>query len=128
MIRHLHLDDADYDRCVLLFDRADTTTTGTKLGTSAAETAIHGCPNPITQVPRSQIMPSRRLGNHRTRSDRSLASLIACDCPLAPLFAWAKRLGRQDYLALLQQNLDEEKATDKKLTAMAEAKVNRKAA
>jgi ferritin-like metal-binding protein YciE len=29
---------------------------------------------------------------------------------------------------LLQQNLDEEKAADKKLTAMAESKINRKAA
>jgi ferritin-like metal-binding protein YciE len=29
---------------------------------------------------------------------------------------------------LLEQNLNEEKATDKKLTAMAEAKVNRRAA
>jgi ferritin-like metal-binding protein YciE len=44
------------------------------------------------------------------------------------LIAWAKQLGRQDYLPLLQQNLDEEKATDKKLTAMAETKVNRRAA
>jgi ferritin-like metal-binding protein YciE len=31
-------------------------------------------------------------------------------------------------LAGLQQNLDEEKATDKKLTAVAESKVNRTAA
>jgi ferritin-like metal-binding protein YciE len=40
----------------------------------------------------------------------------------------SETLGRQDYLAPLQQNLDEEKATDKKLTAIAEAKNNRKAA
>jgi ferritin-like metal-binding protein YciE len=44
------------------------------------------------------------------------------------LIAWAKALGRSDCAALLQQNLDEEKATDKKLTAMAEAKINRQAA
>lgn len=44
------------------------------------------------------------------------------------LVAWAKQLGRNDCAALLQQNLDEEKATDKKLTAMAESKLNRKAA
>jgi ferritin-like metal-binding protein YciE len=31
-------------------------------------------------------------------------------------------------VTLLQQTLDEEKATDKKLTAMAESQVNRKAA
>jgi ferritin-like metal-binding protein YciE len=44
------------------------------------------------------------------------------------LIAWAKQLGRNDCATLLQQNLDEEKATDKKLTAMAESRVNRKAA
>ena len=44
------------------------------------------------------------------------------------LIAWAKELGRNDCAQLLQQNLDEEKATDKKLTAMAESRVNRKAA
>jgi len=44
------------------------------------------------------------------------------------LVAWAKQLGRQDCASLLQQNLDEEYATDKKLTAMAESRLNRKAA
>jgi ferritin-like metal-binding protein YciE len=37
-------------------------------------------------------------------------------------------LGRNDCAALLQQNLDEEKAADKKLTAITESKVNRVAA
>jgi ferritin-like metal-binding protein YciE len=44
------------------------------------------------------------------------------------LIAWAKQLGRSDCASVLQQNLDEEKATDKKLTTMAESKVNRQAA
>jgi ferritin-like metal-binding protein YciE len=44
------------------------------------------------------------------------------------LVAWAKQLGRNDSAALLQQNLDEEKAADRKLTAVAESKVNRAAA
>ena len=44
------------------------------------------------------------------------------------LIAWAKQLGRDDCAALLQQNLDEEKAADKKLTTLAEARVNRAAA
>lgn len=44
------------------------------------------------------------------------------------LVAWAKQLGRNDCASLLQQNLDEEKATDKKLTSLAESAVNRKAA
>jgi ferritin-like metal-binding protein YciE len=44
------------------------------------------------------------------------------------LIAWARQLGRNDCAALLEQNLEEEKAADKKLTAMAESKVNRRAA
>jgi ferritin-like metal-binding protein YciE len=44
------------------------------------------------------------------------------------LVAWAKQLGRDDCAKLLKQNLMEEEATDKKLTAMAESKVNRRAA
>jgi ferritin-like metal-binding protein YciE len=44
------------------------------------------------------------------------------------LIAWAKQLGRQDVTTLLQQTLDEEKATDQKLTKLAEAVVNRRAA
>jgi ferritin-like metal-binding protein YciE len=44
------------------------------------------------------------------------------------LIAWAKRLGRNDCASVLAKNLDEEKATDKKLTALAEARLNLKAA
>jgi ferritin-like metal-binding protein YciE len=44
------------------------------------------------------------------------------------LIAWAKQLGHNDVVSLLNQTLDEEKATDKKLTSMAESEVNRKAA
>src|SRR5439155_3177234 len=36
------------------------------------------------------------------------------------LIAWANQLGRRDCAAILQRTLDEEKATDKKLTEMAE--------
>jgi ferritin-like metal-binding protein YciE len=44
------------------------------------------------------------------------------------LIAWAKKLGRDDCASVLQQNLDEEKATDKKLNDMALRSVNQKAA
>jgi ferritin-like metal-binding protein YciE len=44
------------------------------------------------------------------------------------MIAWAKQLGRNDCAALLQENLDEEKAADKKLTSLAESRVNRAAA
>ena len=41
------------------------------------------------------------------------------------LVAWARQLGRNDCASVLQQNLEEEKAADKKLTAIAENRVNR---
>ena len=44
------------------------------------------------------------------------------------LIAWAKQLRRTDCTDLLQQNLEEEKAADSKLTALAESNINRKAA
>jgi ferritin-like metal-binding protein YciE len=44
------------------------------------------------------------------------------------LIAWAHELGRDDCAAVLQKTLDEEKAADKKLTTIAESRVNRKAA
>jgi ferritin-like metal-binding protein YciE len=44
------------------------------------------------------------------------------------LIAWAKRLGRNDCASVLVKNLDEEKAADKKLTELAEARLNLKAA
>jgi ferritin-like metal-binding protein YciE len=44
------------------------------------------------------------------------------------LIAWAKQLGRNDCASILQKTLDEEKTTDKKLTSLAEGKVNLRAA
>ena len=44
------------------------------------------------------------------------------------LVAWAKQLGRPDCAAILEKNLQEEKATDKKLTGLADKKVNLAAA
>ena len=42
--------------------------------------------------------------------------------------AWARLLGMDDVVSLLEQTLEEEKATDKKLTALAEQEVNLNAA
>jgi ferritin-like metal-binding protein YciE len=44
------------------------------------------------------------------------------------LMAWARQLGRDDCAAVLQKNLKEEQATDRKLTGMAEGGVNLQAA
>lgn len=43
------------------------------------------------------------------------------------LIAWAKELGYDNVVSLLNANLKEEKAADKKLTSLAEGKVNRRA-
>jgi ferritin-like metal-binding protein YciE len=44
------------------------------------------------------------------------------------LIAWARQLGRADCAGVLQKTLEEEKATDQKLTKMAESKINLRAA
>lgn len=44
------------------------------------------------------------------------------------LIAWAKELGRRDCASVLQKNLDEEKKTDEKLSKLATARINEKAA
>ena len=44
------------------------------------------------------------------------------------LIAWAKQLGRSDCANVLANNIKEEQATDRKLTEIAEAKVNLQAA
>ncbi|NLS00417.1 ferritin-like domain-containing protein [Rhizobium sp. P38BS-XIX] len=43
------------------------------------------------------------------------------------LIEWAKQLGMKDAVPLLQQTLEEEKATDQKLTKLAQASANSKA-
>ena len=43
------------------------------------------------------------------------------------LIAWARELGRADCASVLEETLAEEKATDAKLTQLAEARLNRKA-
>jgi ferritin-like metal-binding protein YciE len=40
------------------------------------------------------------------------------------LIAWAEKLGLDETIPLLRRNLDEEKATDKALTALAESAIN----
>ena len=44
------------------------------------------------------------------------------------LIAWAEAMGHDDAVRLLRQNLDEEKAADKKLSALAESGINQQAA
>ena len=44
------------------------------------------------------------------------------------LVAWARQLGRDDCAAVLQETLDEEYATDQKLTKLAESRINMRAA
>jgi len=44
------------------------------------------------------------------------------------LIAWARELGRSDCVSLLEKTLEEEKATDEKLSSLAETNVNLKAA
>ena len=47
--------------------------------------------------------------------------------PTAPLIAWARAMGHDEAADLLQENLDEEKAADEKLSDLAEGGINQSA-
>jgi hypothetical protein len=62
-------------------------------------------------------------------SDQSGQAAEHCEIArYGSLIAWAKLLGRNGCASVLQKTLDEEKATEKKLTALAESKINLRAA
>ena len=44
------------------------------------------------------------------------------------LIAWASEMGRNDFADILRENLNEERATDERLTAIAEKVINKRAA
>jgi ferritin-like metal-binding protein YciE len=78
-----------------------------------------------------------RRGRRRSRgqigagcgSDQSGQAAEHCEIArYGSLIAWAKLLGRNGCASVLQKTLDEEKATEKKLTALAESKINLRAA
>ena len=49
----------------------------------------------------------------------------AVDCrAIDDIIEWARQLGRSDASALLQKTLDEERIADRKLTTLAEGRVN----
>lgn len=48
-------------------------------------------------------------------------------CSYGTMVAWAKQIGLNDVMAILEETLAEEKATDEALTALAESSVNRMA-
>ena len=48
-------------------------------------------------------------------------------CRYGTLIEWAKDLGHEDAIGLLQQNLDEEKNADRLLSQIAKSSSNRKA-
>ena len=70
--------------------------------------------------------------DHEVRDAAMLAAAQAVEhyeiSRYGTLATWANEMGRADCARLLHQTLDEEKATDAKLTRIAEARINKKAA
>ena len=72
------------------------------------------------------------LGNVEGRSTTNAAVVASAQAVehyeisrYGTLIAWATELGKEEVVPLLQGNLREEKAADKKLTSIAEARVNK---
>ncbi|MGA0595524.1 ferritin-like domain-containing protein [Enterovirga sp. CN4-39] len=70
--------------------------------------------------------------DHEVRDAAMLAAAQAVEhyeiTRYGTLVSWSNQLGRKDVAALLEKTLNEEKATDEKLTKLGESRVNKKAA
>jgi ferritin-like metal-binding protein YciE len=96
---------------------------------------MHGSPAKATTCPAIDGIVAEAEEIMKDASDREVLDAAALAAAQAvehyeitrygTLIAWARELGRNDFVSLLQQSLDEEKATDLKLTQIAEARVNR---
>lgn len=74
----------------------------------------------------------KEIKDPETRDAAMLASAQAVEhyeiARYGTLVAWAEEMGHTDVIPLLRKTLDEEKATDAKLSQLAEGRLNKKAA
>ena len=74
----------------------------------------------------------KEIKDPETRDAAMLASAQAVEhyeiARYGTLVAWAEEMGHTDVIPLLRKTLDEEKATDAKLSQLAESRLNKKAA
>jgi ferritin-like metal-binding protein YciE len=74
----------------------------------------------------------KAISDPETRDAAILASAQAVEhyeiTRYGTLIAWAEEMGHREAITLLRKTLDEEKATDVKLTQLAESRLNRRAA
>lgn len=76
--------------------------------------------NPPRQVDDKKVLDAAIIGSAQAIEHYEISRY-------GTLIAWAEELGHDNILRFLKANLKEEKAADKKLNMLAEAKLNRKA-
>ncbi len=116
--KHLKETENHVSRLENVFKNMNEKATGEKC--KAMEGIIRESDDMINERADSSVMDAALIGMAQRVEHYEIASY-------GTLCTYAKQLGMQDVLDLLQMNLDEEKKTDQNLTYIAENKINIKA-
>src|SRR4029079_17271479 len=115
---HLAEDEQQVSRRDQVFKALGQTPTGTDC--PAMDGLIKEADNVAGEVDDKKVLDAAIIGSAQAIEHYEISRY-------GTLIAWAKELGHDNILRFLKANLKEEKAADKKLNMLAEAKLNRKA-
>jgi ferritin-like metal-binding protein YciE len=115
---HLQETERQVTRLDQVFERLGETPKGTDC--PAIDGIIREADDVAGEVEDKEVLDAAIVGSAQAVEHYEIARY-------GTLIAWAEELGHDNVVPLLNANLREEKAADKKLTGLAEAKVNRRA-
>jgi ferritin-like metal-binding protein YciE len=115
---HLSETEGQIRRLEQVFDQHGAETKGVKC--EAIDGIISEADSVMGNVADSQVLDAAMLASAQAVEHYEISRY-------GTLVTWANQLGRPDCARLLKETLDEEKATDGKLTQLAEAAINDKA-
>jgi ferritin-like metal-binding protein YciE len=115
---HLRETEAQVTRLDKIFDRLGQEPKGTDC--PAIDGLIKEADEVAGEVDDSKVLDAAIIGSAQAVEHYEIARY-------GTLIAWAEELGHDNVIRLLNANLKEEKAADKKLNALAEGTVNRRA-
>jgi ferritin-like metal-binding protein YciE len=116
--KHLHETEGQITRLEKVFAKLGQTPRG--IDCPAIDGLIKEADEVAGEVDDSKVLDAAIIGSAQAVEHYEIARY-------GTLIAWAEELGHDNVISLLNANLKEEKAADKKLNALAEGTVNRRA-
>jgi ferritin-like metal-binding protein YciE len=115
---HLQETEAQVTRLEKIFERLSQEPSGTDC--PAIDGLIKEADQVAGEIEDKQVLDAAVIGSAQAIEHYEISRY-------GTLIAWAQELGHENLISLLNANLREEKAADRKLNTLAEAKVNRRA-